>query len=408
MEMHHPDRAVLVVIMKSTFTDLTEEEGQLLAAWLEASPENIVKYEELTNSDQLHEKMARYAQYEAEKPLHFQHILQRVAPAPAPRRLPLSSRWLLAACLLLLLSVSAWLVASRSGTAMENTANLPAAGVVPLKVEPGKAGALLTLSDGSTLVLDSLGNGIIARQQGVAAQLGKGQLAYHAEGATTEPVFNTLHTPKGREFKVLLPDGTAAWLNAASSIRFPTSFATDRREVFITGEVYFEVAPQTHPITRGKLPFVVHIKTPGEHFSTVEVLGTHFNVNAYTPIAATTLLEGSVRVRQSSIASPVELKPGQQAQVMPAGSAIATSPADLHQVMAWRRGFFNFDNATLEEVMDQLARWYDLEAVYPHGTPAIRFQGEMSRGMQLASVLQALEESKVHFKLEGRKISILP
>ncbi|WP_276483705.1 FecR domain-containing protein [Paraflavitalea pollutisoli] len=406
MKMLHPDTATLVVIMKSTFAPLSPEEQQLLATWIKASPENQSKYEELTNSDLLHRKMEQFSQRNADKDLHFQYILQQVAPPPAAYRLLMYKKWSLAAAILLLLSVSGWLATLHLHNTRTATAKLPLP--PPAVVVPGKPGALLMLSDGTTLVLDSLRPGVIAHQQGVAAALENGQLAYRSEGTSSEPVFNTLRTPKGREFKILLPDGTAAWLNSFSSIRFPTSFAADRREVFITGEVYFEVAAQTHPITSHKLPFVVHVKTADGHFSSVEVLGTHFNVNAYTAIAETTLLEGSVRISQTLTSTPVVLQPGQQAQVVPGATQISTATVDLDRVMAWRRGFFNFDNASLPAVMDQLARWYDLEPVYPQGTPIIHFQGEMSRGMQLSGVLQALEESKVHFKLDGRRISILP
>lgn len=407
MEMLQPNTAILVVIMKSTFAPLTTEEEQLLATWIQASPENKAKYEELTNSDLLHYKMEQFSQRNANKELHFQYILQQIAPVPSSSRIRLLKRWPLAAAILLLLSIGTWWLVPRNSKTSSTTAKVTQV-PIPDAVEPGKPGAILLLSDGSCLVLDSLPPGVIAHQQGVAADLEKGQLAYRPEGTITEPVFNTLRTPKGREFKILLPDGTVAWLNAFSSIRFPTSFAADRREVFITGEVYFEVASQVHPITRNKLPFVVHVKTADDHFCSVEVLGTHFNVNAYTAVAATTLLEGSVRIRQTDHSTSVVLQPGQQARVIPGATTITTSIASIDQVMAWRRGFFNFDNATLEEVMDQLARWYDLEPVYPQGAPAIRFQGAMSRGMQLSGVLQALEESKVHFQLAGRRISILP
>lgn len=410
MEMRHPDKELLVVIVKSTYTGLSASEEQLLSAWLSASPANQATYEALTNSESLHRKMTHFSQRNANKELHFQTILHQISrPAPV-RPIRLYRKWLAAAAILILLSLGTWSMLSGRDQKL-SPAPVATATTAPAVV-PGKTGAELLLSNGSVLVLDSLGNGIVANEEGADAELKDGLLAYHANGEATVPVFNTLRTPKGREFKIILPDGTAAWLNSASSLRFPTGFAAGLREVFITGEVYFEVAALPATPHHDKVPFLVHVTSPQGYRSTIEVRGTHFNVNAYTAVVATTLLEGSVQVsREPSGAAPapaVVLKPGQQALVTGGDERIHTAQADTDKVMAWRRGFFNFDNASLREVMDQLARWYDLEAVYPQGAPAIMFQGEMSRGMQLASVLQALEESKVRFKLEGRSISILP
>jgi ferric-dicitrate binding protein FerR (iron transport regulator) len=275
-------------------------------------------------------------------------------------------------------------------------------------IPPGKDGAILTLADGRRIVLDSLGNGVIASQQGTRVELKNGSLAYDAAAAGDELIYNTLSTPKGRQFNVLLPDGTNVWLNSGSSIRYPTAFTAKERRVTITGEAYFEVAA-----SKSK-PFIVQINEKNQ----VQVLGTRFNINAYPDeaVARTTLLEGAVRVEvkhdgsRNNAAKSVVLQPGQQSRVKTgdASAAIQTVAVDVDKVMAWRRGFFNFEDAGMDEVMRQLARWYDLEIVYEGNVPPIVFGGELSRNISLSGILKALEDSKVHFRVEGRRITILP
>lgn len=264
------------------------------------------------------------------------------------------------------------------------------------KIEPGKKGAILTLANGEEVVLDTLGNGLISTQNGAKVLLQNGQLAYDPTGdASSEIIYNTITTPNGREFQVRLPDGTLVWLNAASSLRYPTVFTGKERKVEITGEAYFEVA------ANAEMPFRVN----ANHKTDIEVLGTHFNVNAYDNESSvnTTLLEGAVRVQA------VVLKPGQQAQVADGDEVKVVNDVNLETVMAWKNGLFNFQDKSLAEVMRQLERWYDLKVVYEKGIPDIRFGGEMSRDMDLPGLLRSLEASKVHFRVEaGRKLIVLP
>lgn len=281
----------------------------------------------------------------------------------------------------------------------------------PKEIPPGSNGAVLTLADGSQIVLDSIGNGIVSTQNGVQVKLLNGQLAYQQQNAGAAGV-NTIRTPKGRQFQVLLADGTRIWLNASSSITYPVAFTTKERRVQITGEAYLEVAKD-----KAK-PFFVSL----ENGSEIQVLGTHFNVNAYTDeeTSNTTLLEGSIRFVLNS-AGPVTqqtqvvLRPGQQAQIKNGGQRTRTVPisvvdgVDLDKVTAWNRGLFNFNEADLGEVMRQLARWYDIEVVYEKGIPDIHFLGEMSRNINLEGVLKILERSEVHFRMGGeRKLIVYP
>lgn len=322
-----------------------------------------------------------------------------------------------AAVILLLVGTGTyfWLYQNRQQTVVSN--NKP----LPTEISPGKEGAILTLADGSQVVLDSIGNGVIATQNGSRAVLKNGQLAYAPTGTIgAGMMYNTITTPKGRQFSVVLPDRTKVWLNAASSLRYPTVFSGRERQVTITGEAYFEVAKNKEK------PFLVKINNE----ATVEVLGTSFNVNAYDDETSiyTTLLEGSVKVavaasadRQPSASQPqVILKPRQQAQIVPvngrsenglpakAGIKLIEN-ADIDKVMAWKNGAFNFNGASLAEVMRQLERWYDIEVVYEKGIPDIHFVGEMSRGVSLAGLITGLEASEVHFRIEdGRRLVVMP
>lgn len=284
-------------------------------------------------------------------------------------------------------------------------------------IAPGGDRAVLTLADGSKIILDSAADGQLASQGGVQViKLANGEIAYDLKGlASKDAMWNTINTPRGGQYRVTLPDGTKVWLNAASSITFPTAFSGNKREVRIDGEVYFEVTPNKQQ------PFIVNV----DGRSSVEVLGTSFNVNAYKDETSinTTLLEGSVAVslpgamkqrNYASMQTRAVLKPGQQAQIAAAtaqasSSGIVIVNTDTDKVIAWKNGAFNFENTRLEEVMRQLARWYNLEIVYPKGVPNIKFGGKMSRNITLASMLQALKDSKINIQLSGeRKLLVLP
>lgn len=273
-------------------------------------------------------------------------------------------------------------------------------------INPGSQGAILTLEDGSTVVLDNRGNGLVATQGGSKVVLDNGQLLYNAENHAAAVTYNTVTTPRGRQFQIILPDGTKVWLNAASSLRYPTAFTGTERKVEITGEVYFEVA---HVTAASKaVPFLVKVNDKTE----IEVLGTHFNINSYNDETSinTTLLEGSVRVINGN--GKAMLKPGQQAQVtaLQANQVEAikiVNEVDMEKVMAWKNGVFNFQDASLEEVMRQLERWYDIEVTYEKDIPKLEFVGKMGRDLTLSNVLRGLEVSKVKFRREGRKVIVL-
>lgn len=268
------------------------------------------------------------------------------------------------------------------------------------QVVPGGNKAVLTLADGTQITLDSTGNGAIASQGNVQViKLDSGQLAYNAakNGSGKEMSYNTLVTPRGGQFRIILPDGSKVWLNAASSLRFPTSFNGKEREVQLIGEAYFEIAKNP------QMPFKVKVKEMA-----VQVLGTHFNVMAYPDEAniKTTLLEGAVKIQHG--AKAVQLKPGQQAELNTAGNMSVNEGVDVEEVVAWKNGYFHFNRESLEGMMRQIGRWYDAEIAYEGNISDREFGGKIERGSDITEVLKILELSKVHFRIEGKKIIVTP
>jgi ferric-dicitrate binding protein FerR (iron transport regulator) len=325
---------------------------------------------------------------------------------PVAKRIPILRKWAWAAASAILLTgIGAYLWTYNKKNPLQ-----PVVSVNTADIRPGKNGGILTLADGRQVLLDSTGNGVIATQNGAQVLLKNGQLAYVPTGeSAVEMVYNMVSTPKGRQFSLLLPDGTKAWLNAASSLRYPTMFVGDQRRVEVTGEVYFEVS------RNARMPFRVNVNNKVE----VEVLGTHFDVDAYENEAniATTLLEGSIIVSQSSDRQQqpsshgraVTLKPGQQAQI--AGSDrqdIKVITADIDKTMAWKNGLFYFDGADLYYVMQQIERWYDIEVVYEKGVRNGEFVGKLTRDVTLNQLLEGFKEFGIHYKLEGRRLTLLP
>jgi ferric-dicitrate binding protein FerR (iron transport regulator) len=279
-------------------------------------------------------------------------------------------------------------------------AEAPLAVQQPVKKDlpPGGNKAVLTLADGTELVLDSAANGQVGRQGNIdIVKLDSGKLAYRAPATTTgEVVYNTLTTPPGGQFQLLLPDGSRAWLNAGSSIRFPNIFAGGERRVDITGEVYFEVAADAQQ------PFTVHAKG-----TRIDVLGTHFNVQAYEgSYIATTLLQGSVRV--SNGAASLTLKPLQQALSVNGGGPRLMLHPDVEEVMAWKNGLFWLNGTDIHTLARQLSRWYNAEIVIK-GNISQRFTGTIPRNVTVSKVFDVLQETgSLHYTIEHNRIIVTP
>lgn len=288
-------------------------------------------------------------------------------------------------------------------------------------VLPGANKAVLTLDNGDRILLDDSLQGILTRQGGVEVSKQQEGVVYKPSGsgkAQEEVVYNTLSTPRGGQYKLVLSDGSKVWLNASSSIRYPSSFSGDERTVEITGEVYFEInrvmAEPSGSVPAKKVPFKVKIISPGAVGGEVEVLGTHFNINAYPDeeLIKTTLLEGSIKLSsagpEGKAGNPVIIKPGEQVKLEKNGSLKVMKDADLEEAVAWKNGLFMMNGAEISTVLRQLARWYDVDIAYEKGIPEGRMTGDIPREMHLSDALKIMELSGVHFKIEGRKIIVNP
>lgn len=305
------------------------------------------------------------------------------------------SWWWAAASVFLLIGIGGYFYFRPGGA----TQILPAARVenpaFKNDVLPGTNKAMLTLSNGKAIVLDSANNGLLAQQGMASVQNANGSLLYQAVTAAESNtlIYNSLTTAKGQQYPLTLSDGTKVWLNAGSSIRFPVIFAAGERKVEITGEAYFEV---THNASR---PF--HVMANGQDITD---LGTRFNVNAYTnegPMRIT-LLEGAVAINNKI------LKPGQQAETRAPGETKIIDHADLEGAVAWKNGQFHFRKTDISTLMRQLERWYDIQIIYEGPVSAERFTGDIPRYATLTEMLSILEMTNhVHFKLEGKKLTIL-
>jgi transmembrane sensor len=269
---------------------------------------------------------------------------------------------------------------------------------VSADILPGTNKAILTLSNGSAIVLDTAKDGVLANQGDMVVHKTKaGQITYSAKSNNSnrpEAEINKISTPRGGQYQVVLPDGSKAWLNASSSISFPVAFNPNKREVDISGEVYFEVSKM-------HIPFIVKYDK-----GLVQVLGTHFNIMAYNNEATTevTLLEGSVKVLSRN-ANNI-LKPGQQAQLADAGEIKVADNVDVNAVTAWKSGVFFFKNTEIETVMRQISRWYDVDVKYEGKVPHVQITGKISRNVNASEILSMLSYTGIHFKIDKKYIII--
>lgn len=261
---------------------------------------------------------------------------------------------------------------------------------------PGNYRAILTLANGSQIVLDSAGKQVFNQGNVVISQQ-KGRLQYKATQSSATLMYNTLTTPRGAQYHIALPDGTQVWLNAASSLKYPVVFSGTGRRVELTGEGYFEVAK--NPIK----PFYVKV---GD--MEVKVLGTHFNVMAYPDEAAirTTLLEGSVTVADRG-ASVVHLSPGQQAQLTNKNLSVSNN-ADLEEVIAWKNGSFLFNGTDLPVLLRQFARWYNIDVIYQGQKKNYAFTGKIPRSAHLSSVLKLFQVNDIPYTFQNNQLIVQP
>jgi hypothetical protein len=324
-------------------------------------------------------------------------------------------RWAAAAVILLMVGIGIYYYAVKRPKAL-SVAEASKKVLGGNDVLPGGNNAVLTLANGKKIILNNLHDGTVANQgKSKVVKVSSGMIAYRAEGAThkapSSVTFNTLSTPKGGQYQIVLPDGTKVWLNAVSSITFPTAFTGKDREVEITGEAYFEVAENAVK------PFIVKALPTlggGREGVEVQVLGTHFDVNAYQDESSlkVTLIEGSVKVAQVATHHTQLIAPGEQAQVNANGNIILNTHVDTSEAVAWKNGKFRFDNTSLPELMRQLSRWYDVKVIYTGNVKEdagkYAFVGEIERDSKLSLVLKLLELGGVHFKIEDKELIVMP
>ena len=269
-------------------------------------------------------------------------------------------------------------------------------------VLPGGNKAVLTLSNRSDIVLENVSNGTILTDGDTKiSKLSDGQLVYNAlSEKPAQVLYNTVTTPRGGQYQLLLPDGSGVWLNSASSIRFPVAFTGEVRRVEVSGEVYFEVAKNS------AMPFKVDVDGKNE----IEVVGTHFNINSYADEGTikTTLLEGSVKVTSLKTRESKLITPGQQARLNSDGQIAISKKVDPDNVMAWKNGYFSLDGADTKTLMRSISRWYDVDVTYEGEIPQREFGGDIEKNLNLSQVLKILEKNGLRFRLEGKKLVVLP
>jgi transmembrane sensor len=325
-------------------------------------------------------------------------ILQTIFTSKKPAKLIALStqknyfRLIAAASIMIIATLSVLFIFNRKNHVSTQTATIQN----PSQIAPGQEGAVLTLSDGKQIILDKVSNGQVATDGGNSIIKNGAKIEYGAVNGSGQASYNTMTTPRGRTFQLTLSDGSKIWMNAASSIRYPTVFNSSERKVEISGEVYFEIA---HDALK---PFRVMVKN-----TEIEVLGTHFNVSAYSDesVMKATLLEGKIRLKENG--GIALLKPGQQAQITNGNITLLDDP-DLNQVMAWQRGLFEFNKTDLTTIMRQISRWYDIDVIYEQKPGDAKYGGGLSRNLPLSEVLKLLEYNGVKFRLEGEKIFVRP
>lgn len=324
----------------------------------------------------------------------WHNIVQNIRTDDQPKRLPIWRRVAAAAAVILAITATT-LVISRINHSKDNNLSMAR------DIAPGTSGATLRLSNGRTIILDGKARGSIAEEAGVKiSRTAGGQLIYQVQPSQSNKAIsgtNTLSTDRAQTFQVILPDGTAVWLNAASSLTFPSSFAgLKSRSVKLSGEGYFEVRKDP------RHPFTVESKT-----QKVEVLGTHFNLSSYADDEqiSTTLIEGSVRLVSLQSNKSIILKPGEQSQS--AAGQMIVSKVNTDEALAWKEGKFRFVDQPVTDIMKQIARWYNVEVVYKSNLSHLRLNASISRNRPLSQILEMMEKTnEIKFNVERRQIIV--
>jgi ferric-dicitrate binding protein FerR (iron transport regulator) len=412
------------LLLKQLRQEITDNELQDLENWKASHPSHSQVFDQVNDGGQLLADLLAMKAIDMEG--WWQKISEQVETIKKP--VPLYRRWYsygAAAMVLLIAGALTWQYRTTHHSQQRaNEKYMPAA----INVLPGGNKATLTLSNGAVINLENAGHGKLAQEGNTnVVKLKEGELKYEQQTYNKQPdqttwegwnilgtPYNKLSTPRGGQYTLVLPDGSKVWLNAASSITYPTHFAVNKRRVVITGEAYFDVVP-----ANPKLPFIVAVQSAaGNELARVEVLGTQFNIMAYTEEAAiqTTLVNGKVMVSvPDKTGSYKLLTPGQQAQIPQTETGAAGSEPitvinmeDLDAALGWKNGFFTFKNADIRSIMRTIARWYDVEIEYQGKTPDYPFSGSIPRKESISTLVKILEYEGIHCKLQGNKLVVVP
>ncbi len=382
-------------ILKYLRDELTIQEKNELETWLGANENTRILFEELTNEQLIKNELQFFDTVFTDAA--WQKIEGRITPPAKLVSIKTNRRWWYVAAAVIFL-VGAFPVYR---FVLKQPSTTPPIAKRPTgkdDVAPGGNKAILTLADGSTIILDNAANGDLTSQGNTKVIKLDGQLAYTTDGATTEVVYNTISTPRGGQYQIILADGSKVWLNAASTLRYPTSFIGKERKVELTGEGYFEVAKNA------AMSFKVNVDGKGE----VEVLGTHFNINSYSDeeFVKTTLVEGKVKVAYAG--TEAMLSPNQQAIFSRKNNTLSVDKdADVNKAIAWKNGFFEFDNYDIVSIMRQLSRWYDVDVQFVGNISAQFYSGSIPTQVNISQVLYMLEQAGgTEFKVKGKTVEV--
>lgn len=389
---------IVLLIRKDLRGDLTQEEAQQLQSWAATDPCYQQLLESVHDESWLAQELTTYAATR-EDTAATDRLLQAVRqgiqqPAAVPVIQPWYAgykKWMAAAAAVLVLTVAGWLLQNKE-------AATPATVITVSDIKPGSNRATLILANGEQVQLDTTADGIIANSRQV--MYADSSLAAVAAPVTGDRSWNTLSTPQGGQYSIVLPDGSKVWLNALTKLRYPTAFAEEGRVVELEGEAYFDVAHQVNA-TGQLLSFVVRSK--GQE---VQVLGTSFNINAYADEreVRTTLVNGSVQIRNLYTGGATKLEPGQHSEVNP--DVTTVHKADVFSATAWKEGLFSFRNAGVEDLMKQLRRWYGVEVSFEGAIPTMSINGEVDRNMPATKVFEVLDYLDIAFRIDNNRIII--
>ena len=374
------------------------KEKEKLDEFFEENSNSIEASKSIENLSKLEDKIFNYIQFGIKEQFKKESTLNRIPYLQ------------IAASILVIFLFSTTIYFYRSSIASKS--RLPIVqGVAKIEdKQPAKNIAILTLGNNSQIVLDEATNGEIAQESGVSIlKTDKGELIYKIRNSNNLSnndlnKYNTISTPMGGKFKVILPDGSLVVLNAASTLKYPLHFDEKLRKVSFTGEAYFEIAKLVDK-QKKRIPFYVYSNN-----QIVEVLGTHFNINSYDneEYSKTTLLEGSVKIiNEKSTATAKILKPGQQAVIKRGDVQTKILIADEAQALAWKDGYFLFKNTNIKDVVNELERWYNVDIQYDDAMEFENITGYISRNVKISSVLKMLQLSGiVNYEINGSKIII--